>query len=228
MLRSRRREIHAEIAEALVRLQPAIIETAPETVATHLARAGNVAGAAEYWQKAGQLAQRNSAYREAIGAYQSALLHMTKQDRAFVEVNRALASVYFAAGEHELNLKHLEAAAGAAEASGDPVTMTEIAMQQCHVLSQYGGDARQAVHVGRRALEMAKRLEDEALAYGVRLPWGTRAGSAETSTARLSSCQRIFPKTCATPHGFRDFGTAGSLLLDSMRFWEYPRPSRPF
>ena len=71
MLRSRRREIHAEIAEALVRLQPTIVETAPETVATHLTRAGNTGGAAEYWQIAGRLAQRNSAYREAIGAYQS-------------------------------------------------------------------------------------------------------------------------------------------------------------
>ena len=101
MLRSRRRQIHAEIAEALVRMQPAIAETAPETVATHFARAGDESGAAEYWQKAGKLAQRNSAYREAIGAYQNALQHMSKQDRAFVDVNRAIASAYFAAGEHE-------------------------------------------------------------------------------------------------------------------------------
>ncbi len=172
MLRSKRREIHAQIAAALMHIQPAIVETAPETLATHLARAGDEAGAAEYWQKAGQLAQRNSAYREAIGAYQNALRHMSSRDRAFVEVNRALASTYFAAGDHELNLKHLETAAEAAEASGDPVTMTEIAMQQCHVLSQYGGDPRQAVHVGRRALETANHLEDEALSYGVRFALG--------------------------------------------------------
>ena len=183
MLRSRRREIHAQIAKALMRLQPAIVETAPETLATHLARAGDEAGAAEYWQKAGQLAQRNSAYREAIGAYQNALRHMSKQDRAFVEVNRAIASAYFAAGEHELNLKHLEEAAAAADASGDPVTMTEIAMQQCHVLSQFGGDPRQAIHVGRRALEMANRLEDEALPMARVSLWGTPAGLAETTTA---------------------------------------------
>ena len=137
-----------------------------------MARAGDAAGAAEYWQRAGQLAQRNSAYREAIGAYQNALRHMSKQGRAFVDVNRAIASTYFAVGDHELNLKHLEDAAAAAEASGDPVTMTEIAMQQCHVLSQYGGNPRQAIQVGRRALETANRLEDEALAYGVRFAFG--------------------------------------------------------
>jgi hypothetical protein len=44
MLRSRRREIHAQITKALMRLQPAIAETAPETLATHLARAGDDAG----------------------------------------------------------------------------------------------------------------------------------------------------------------------------------------
>jgi predicted ATPase len=92
MLRSRRRDIHAEIASSLARLQPAIVETAPETLATHLERAGDAAGAAEYWQRAGQLAQRNSAYREAIGAYQNALRHMSKQGRLFVDVNRAIDS----------------------------------------------------------------------------------------------------------------------------------------
>ena len=104
MLRGKRRQIYAEIASSLARLQPAIVETAPETLATHLERAGDVAGAAEYWQRAGQLAQRNSAYREAIGAYQNALRHMSKQGRPFVDVNRAIASTYFAVGDHELNL----------------------------------------------------------------------------------------------------------------------------
>jgi predicted ATPase len=40
MLRSRRREIHAEIAEALLRLQPAIVETAPETLGARRRRGG--------------------------------------------------------------------------------------------------------------------------------------------------------------------------------------------
>ena len=216
MLRSRRREIHAEIAEALVRLQPAIVETAPETVATHLERAGDAAGAADYWQRAGRLAQRNSAYREAIGAYKSALRSMSKQDRAFVDVNRAIASVYFAAGEHDLNLKHLSEAAAAADASGDPVTMTEIGMQQCHVLSQYGGDPRGAVQIGRRALEMANSLEDESLAYGARfaLAHACWIGGDYDSVTELLSAN--LPENMRDPTQIRDFGTAGSLLLDSM------------
>jgi class 3 adenylate cyclase/tetratricopeptide (TPR) repeat protein len=216
MLRSRRREIHAQIAEALMRLQPAIVETVPETVATHLARAGDEARAAEYWQKAGQLAQRNSAYREAIGAYQNALQHMRKQDRPFIEVNRAIASAYFAGGEHELNFKHLEEAAAAADASGEPVIMTEIAMQQCHVISQFGGDSRQAVHVGRRALEMANRLEDEALAYGARFALGHACWICGDYESEIELLSANLPENMRDPTRIRDFGTAGSLLLDSM------------
>ena len=172
MLRSRRREIHRQIAEALIRLQPAIAETSPETLATHLERAGDDEGAATYWQKAGLLAQRNSAYQEAIGAYNNALRLMNKQGAAFIEINRALASAHFAAGEHELNHKHLADAAAAAEAGGDPVILTEIAIQQCHVLSQFGGDTQEAIDVGRRALEMANDLADPALAYGARFALG--------------------------------------------------------
>ena len=216
MLRSKRRELHAEIASSLARLQPAIVETAPETLATHLARAGNAAGAAEYWGKAGSLAQRNSAYQEAIGAYQNALRHISKEDRAFVDINRALASVYFAAGDHGLNLKHLEEAVAAAEASGDPLTMTEIGMQQCHVLSQYGGDPRGAVRIGRRALEMANSLEDESLAYGARfaLAHACWIGGDYDSVNELLSAN--LPENMRDPTQIRDFGTAGSLLLDSM------------
>jgi class 3 adenylate cyclase/tetratricopeptide (TPR) repeat protein len=216
MLRSKRREIHAHIAEALVRLQPAIVDTAPETLATHLARAGHAAGAVEYWQRAGRLAQRNSAYREAIGAYQSALRYMSKEDRAFVDVNRAIASAYFAAGEHELNLKHLVEAAAAADAGGDPVTITEIAMQQCHVLSQFGGDPRQAIQVGRRALEMANRLEDEALAYGVRFALGHACWIGGDYDSAIELLSANLPENMRDPTRIRDFGTAGSLLLDSM------------
>jgi class 3 adenylate cyclase/tetratricopeptide (TPR) repeat protein len=216
MLRSKRREIHAHIAEALVRLHPAIVETAPETVATHFARAGDAAGAAEYWQRAGRLAQRNSAYREAIGAYQNALRQMSKEDRTFVDVSRAIASVYFAAGEHELNLRHLAEAAAAADIGGDPIIMTEIAMQRCHVLSQYGGDPRGAVEVGRRALEAADRLDDESLAYGVRFALGHACWIGGDYDDVIQLMTANLPENMRDPTRIRDFGTAGSLLLDSM------------
>ena len=122
--------------------------------------------------------------------------------------------MYFAAGEHRLNLKHLEEAVSAADASGDPVTMTEIAMQQCHVLSRFGGDPRQAVHVGRRALEMADRLEDEALAYGVRFALGHACwiGGDYGSVIELLSAN--LPENMRDPTQIRDFGTGSCSGFD--------------
>ena len=216
LLRRKRRETHASIAEALMRLQPAAIEIAPETLATHLERAGDAAGAAKYWRKAGFLAQRNSAYREAIGAYENALRNLKQQDSEFVDVNRAVASVYFAAGDYELNLRHLQEAAEAAAVIGDPVIMTEIAMQRCHVLSQYGGDPREAVQVGRRALEMANHLDDESLAYGVRFALGHACWIGGDYDAVIELLTANLPENMRDPTRIRDFGTPGSLLLDSM------------
>ena len=141
---------------------------------------------------------------------------MSKQDRPFVDVNRAIASAYFAAGEHESNRKHLAEAAAAAEAGGDPVIMTEIAMQQCHVLSQFAGNSRQAVHVGRRALEMANRLDDEALAYGARFALGHACWICGDYDSGIELLSANLPENMHDPTRIRDFGTAGSLLLDSM------------
>jgi hypothetical protein len=90
----------------------------------------------------------------------------------FVEVNRAVASAFFAIGEYESTRKHLADAAAAAEAGDDEVLLAEIAMQQSHVLNMYGGSLEDAVRFGRRALEIATRLDDEALAYGARFALG--------------------------------------------------------
>jgi predicted ATPase len=198
MLRSRRREVHNRIAENLLRAHPAMAETEPEVLATHLARAGDATRAADFWRRAGRLAQNNSAYREAIVAFTNALSLMSEREKGFVEVNRAIASAFFAVGDYELTRQHLEEAAAAAESGDDQVLSAEIAMQQSHVLNMYGGDLGDAVRFGSRALEIATRLDDEALAYGARFAQGRRAGSAETTSPRSNSSPRTCQRTCAT------------------------------
>ncbi|HEY1884566.1 MAG TPA: hypothetical protein VGG86_00760, partial [Roseiarcus sp.] len=133
-----------------------------------------------------------------------------------VDVNRAVASAYFTVGEHESNREHLAEAAAAAEAGGDPVTLTEIAMQQCHVFSQFGDDAGRAVRVGRRALEMANRLEDEGLSYGARFALGHACWITGDYDSAIELLSANLPENMGDSTRIRDFGTAGSLLLDSM------------
>ncbi len=76
---------------------------------------------------------------------------------------------------------------------------------------------------------MANRLEDEALAYGVRFALGHACwiGGDYDSVIELLSAN--LPENMRDPTQIRDFGTAGSLLLDLMSILgAYARPSRPF
>lgn len=216
MLKSKRREVHARIADVLGRHRPEMAETEPEVLATHFARAGNPARAAECWQKAGHIALKNSAYREAIGAFKNALILMPEATKARADTNRAIASAYFAVADQRSVREHLEHAAGDAEAAGDRVMMAEIAMQQSHDLIHYGGSVMEAVDFGQRALEIAGQLGDDSLAYGARFSLGQAAWLGGNFSAATSFLTANLPENLRDPDQVRDFGTAGSLMMDSM------------
>ena len=63
LLRSRRQQLHAKIAEAL---EARLDDTPPEVVARHCTEAGLTDKAVKYWHLAGKRAMELSAYREAI------------------------------------------------------------------------------------------------------------------------------------------------------------------
>ncbi len=66
LLKSRRQILHRKIAETLREQFPDIVEAEPELLAHHFTQAGLAERAIEYWGKAGDLALRRSAYKEAI------------------------------------------------------------------------------------------------------------------------------------------------------------------
>ena len=66
LLKSRRAEMHAAIADALEQRFPEIVEAQPETLAHHLSEAGLFEKAIGYWLRAGKKATMRSANREAI------------------------------------------------------------------------------------------------------------------------------------------------------------------
>lgn len=66
LLRSRRRELHVRIGEALESRFPQTARDAPELVAHHWSEAGDAGRAAVHWLAAGQRASERSEYREAI------------------------------------------------------------------------------------------------------------------------------------------------------------------
>ena len=79
LLRSRRQQLHAQIAHGLEEQFPNIVATAPETLAHHFAEAGLTGPAIEYWGRAGERALGRSANAEAVK-------HLTKG----IELTRSL------------------------------------------------------------------------------------------------------------------------------------------
>jgi predicted ATPase len=66
LLKSRRQQLHARIAETLETRFPEVSDSEPELLAGHLTEAGLVNRAIPYWRRAGQLAAGRSANLEAI------------------------------------------------------------------------------------------------------------------------------------------------------------------
>lgn len=73
LLRARRQDLHARIAEALEAQFPDAVETQPELLAFHYAEAGLHEPAIGYWQRAGERALQRSANREATSHFRRGL-----------------------------------------------------------------------------------------------------------------------------------------------------------
>jgi predicted ATPase len=66
LLKSRRQQLHQQIAQVLAERFPETVETQPELLAHHYTEAGLSAQAIPYWQRAGERAFQRSAHEEAI------------------------------------------------------------------------------------------------------------------------------------------------------------------
>lgn len=66
LLKAKRQELHARIAEAIRAGQPAVLDTQPELLAHHYTAAGALSTAVPLWRRAGELALGRMALTEAI------------------------------------------------------------------------------------------------------------------------------------------------------------------
>jgi len=73
LLRSNRRHLHAQIAEALETLSPELMENQPELFAQHYAEARLVEKSVSYWSKAGHRSAARSAMAEAAAQFRKGL-----------------------------------------------------------------------------------------------------------------------------------------------------------
>ena len=73
LLKSRRQQLHARVAQVFEERFPAVVETQPELLAYHLTEAGLDARAADAWARAGRAALGRSAMREAANSLSRAV-----------------------------------------------------------------------------------------------------------------------------------------------------------
>ena len=105
LLKSRRQILHQKIAETLREKFADIVEAEPELLAYHFTQAGLTAPAIEYWGKAGDLALRRSAFKEAIAHLGKAIELLDKKVAAAPP--RAAAATASEIGEAKLLLDTL-------------------------------------------------------------------------------------------------------------------------
>jgi class 3 adenylate cyclase/tetratricopeptide (TPR) repeat protein len=74
ILKSRRQQLHARIANSIVKRFPSLAQAEPEVVAHHYQVGGDAKSALTYWSAAGDMADQRSAAREATGHYHAALM----------------------------------------------------------------------------------------------------------------------------------------------------------
>jgi len=165
MLKSRRRQLHADIANVLVERFAATVERLPEVVAHHFTEAGFASEAIGYWRKAGQLASARSAGREAIAFFEQAL-HLLKtqpETQSTLEqgcdLRLELRPVLLELGRGPQMLECLREAEALAEQLNDDRRRGRVYgfMTVAHSLR---GELNEALAAGSRALEAAGRLED--------------------------------------------------------------------
>lgn len=102
LLKSRRREVHAQIADVLLRQFPLEAALRPSTIAQHMTKAESLEEALIYWIKAGKLALQQSANLEAIMYLNSGLKIIERIPRTSaisrheLEINLSLWPAYMA------------------------------------------------------------------------------------------------------------------------------------
>ena len=99
LLKSKRRELHARVAQTLSETFAALVDAQPQLLARHWSDAGEAEPAIAAWIKAAKAAEVRSAFKEAEGGYRQALANLStlpespERDAREMEVVIALAPV---------------------------------------------------------------------------------------------------------------------------------------
>jgi class 3 adenylate cyclase len=165
LLKSRRRQLHSNIAKVLVERFPAMAESQPEVVAHHFTEASLASEAIDYWRRAGRLASARSANREAVTSFEQALHLLKRQPETRERLEQAI-DTYFALwhalqplSDRARMAEHIHEAEMLTRKLGDQPRLMRILTlraNQCQAV----GDYDEAVRFGQEALTIARAVGD--------------------------------------------------------------------
>jgi predicted ATPase len=170
LLRSRRQQVHRQVAQQLEAMFPDMVETQPELVAHHYTAAGLGEPAVIYWQRAGDLANRRSAYPEAIAHVSQGLAvletlpetptRVDQEIRLRLALGRPLMAAHGIAapqvGETYTRLRQLCA-------HGKDLALRFAALRGLRVFYTGRAEHHRAVEVSAEALRVAQQTNDPML-----------------------------------------------------------------
>jgi hypothetical protein len=239
LLKSRRRELHREVAVTIDGKFPTLKEAHPEMLARHWAEAGEADRAITEWQRAGKAAEAGSAFIEARESYQQAIALLDllpespERDRRELELAQLIVRPLIATAGYTApeTVRAIEHAAVLAEKGGSLKQLVDLMISR-GVANHVAGNLQAAAALADRALELALREGSPvSLGYAHNLQIQTRfyvsdfAGVEEHFLAGLKFFED--PDVMRLPVGATVFGCASWSAWMLGRGRCGPRPRGP-
>jgi tetratricopeptide (TPR) repeat protein len=168
LLKSRRHQLHGQIARALEERFAAIVASQPEIVAHHFTEAGLVDAAIEYWLKAGAKAYSLYANEDAVRFFERALTLLKKLPETRDNLERAvdirfqLRNALLPLGKTDRILRSLDELDPILARLGDKQRSAQYAAFRCnhHFLI---GQQRRAIEFGETGVRLARECGDRVV-----------------------------------------------------------------
>jgi class 3 adenylate cyclase/tetratricopeptide (TPR) repeat protein len=164
LLKSRRRELHRQVAVVIEKNFPALKEMHPEVLARHWTEAGEIEPAIAEWQRAGKAAEARNAFTEALESYRQAIallkLLPESPERDLRELELATSTVrtllFSARYTEPETINAIEQASVLAEKSGSLKQLVDLMIPRAMAYT-LGGNFQAGNALADRVLELAVR-----------------------------------------------------------------------
>jgi tetratricopeptide (TPR) repeat protein len=172
LLKSRRKDLHRQVAQTVDEQFPALKDTHPEVIARHWTEAGETEPAIAEWSRAAERAEAHNAFKEAEESYRQALALLTllpdsaERDVRELELRQGVVRILFITRGYSdpQTVQAAEHAVVLAEKTGHVRQLLNLIIAR-GISAVIGGDLAGARQLADRALKLAHR-EDSASILG--------------------------------------------------------------